>query len=47
GRGGRVGFDSTPKTSGDACHGLPVRAWPTVLVMDEGVVGRVDGIEMG
>lgn len=31
---GRLGFDATPKTPGDARHGEPVRAWPPVVGFD-------------
>ncbi len=45
--GDRVGFDSTPKTASDSCKNQPVRAWPTVLTMDQSVKDRVDEIRMG
>ncbi len=37
----RVGFDATPKTDGDEQPGLPVRAWPPVLTIDESTLGSV------
>jgi len=40
GSGGSLFFDATPKTAGDAHAGHPVRAWPPVLVMDDGVLER-------
>jgi len=45
--GDRVGFDSTPKTASDSCKNQPVRAWPTVLTMDEGVIDRCHEIAVG
>lgn len=37
----RIGFDATPKVPGDERFGEPVRAWPPVLKMPEGVVTKV------
>jgi len=45
--GGCVGFDATPKTEGDARDGHPVRAWPSILKMDQAVKNRCDEIGMG
>lgn len=43
----RIGFDATPKGPGDERFGEPVRAWPPVLKMDEGVVAKVARIGEG
>ncbi|MEQ8770695.1 MAG: UbiD family decarboxylase [Phycisphaerales bacterium] len=37
----RVGFDATPKTSGDGRAGLPARAWPPVLTIDDETLASV------
>jgi 4-hydroxy-3-polyprenylbenzoate decarboxylase len=37
-----VGFDATPKTSGDARNNQPVRAWPPILTMPDRVKERCD-----
>jgi 3-polyprenyl-4-hydroxybenzoate decarboxylase len=39
--GRRMAFDSTPKMPGDEVHGWPVREWPPLLRMPEGVRARV------
>jgi len=44
--GDRVGFDSMPKTPGDSCKNQPVRAWPTVLTMDQAVKDRCDLLDI-
>ncbi|MDF1869983.1 MAG: UbiD family decarboxylase [Phycisphaerales bacterium] len=38
----RVGFDATPKTSGDARNNQPVRAWPPILTMPDRIKERCD-----
>lgn len=40
----RIGLDATPKVPGDERFGEPVRAWPPVLKMDEGVIAKVGGM---
>ncbi|HZW10325.1 MAG TPA: UbiD family decarboxylase, partial [Phycisphaerales bacterium] len=39
---GVAAFDATPKTSGDAHHGEPVREWPPVLRISAEVVEKIE-----
>ena len=42
----RVGFDATPKTSGDERNNQPVRAWPPILSMSDAVKARCDQVRI-